>query len=139
MSNKLFLPCNVADLLVGDKPNILILPRPATETSDGDHTYDDLYQHRSLLFIGLLSLSNNGWYSERHHDGSGYDGWFIAGMELTEGKQITYHLPNKYLDMCALHLKHLEYAPEWDGHKAEDVLDRLTHWIENGCPLMPKE
>ena len=87
--NVITLPCNVADLLVGDSQNKLVLPRPATEVSDGDHTFADLYRHRNLLFIGLLNLVSNGWYSERHSDGSAFDGWFIAGVELEEGKQIT--------------------------------------------------
>lgn len=136
-NNQLILPCNIADLLVGDSQNKLILPRPVGEVSDGDHTFEDLYRHRNLLFIGFLNLVNNGWYSERHSDGSAFDGWFIAGVELEEGQQITYHLPNEYLKLCALSLQHLEYAPEWDGHKAEDVLDRLTQWIERGCYVLP--
>lgn len=139
MSNRLILPCEVSTLMVGEQQNILLLTRPVGEVSDGDHSFDDLYDHRNVLFVGLLNLVNNAWYSEKHHDGSSFDGWFIAGVELTEGEQITYHLPNKYLELCALNVKHLEYAPEWDGHKSVDVLDRIVRWVEMGCPLMPKE
>jgi hypothetical protein len=138
MGNKLFLPCEAADLMIGDKPNILVLPRPVGEASDGDHSFDDLYKHRSLLFLGVLSLVNNGWYSEKHSDGTDYDGWFIAGVELNEGEQITYHLPNEYLELAATNLQHREYAPAWDGHTADDVIDRLTYWIGNGCQLLPE-
>lgn len=135
--NILKLPCGVADLMVGDDQKSLILPRPVGEVSDGDHSFEELYEHRNLLFIALLKLVNNGWYSEQHHDGSSFDGWFVAGVELTEGEQITYHLPNKYLELVSISLTHLEYAPEWDGHKSPDVLDRLVKWIESGCYLLP--
>lgn len=135
--NILHLPCNVADLMVGDDQKSLVLPRPVGEVSDGDHTFEQLYQHRNLLFIAFLNMVNNAWYSERHSDGSGYDGWFIAGVELTEGEQITYHLPNEYLELVSLSLKHLDYAPQWDGHKSADVLDRLKRWIETGSYPLP--
>ena len=101
------------------------------EVSDGDHSFDDLYDHRNLVFLALLNALNTGWYSEQHHDGSAFDGWFIAGVELAEGEQITYHLPNKYLELASLCLVHLEFAPEWDGHKSTDVLERLTKWIKS--------
>ena len=131
MGNVLSLPCSVADLKVGDDQKSLILPRPVGEVSDGDHTFEELYHHRSLLFIAFLSMVNNAWYSERHSDGSGYDGWFVAGVELNPSEQITYHLPNEYLELAALSLKHLDYAPQWDGHKSTDVLERLTKWIKS--------
>lgn len=138
-NNRLILPCEASALAVGESPNILVLPSPVTDVSDGDHTFGDLYNHRSLLFLGFLNLLNNAWYSTKHHDGSSYEGWFIAGVELNEDEQITYHLPNKYLRLCALNLQYLDRAPEWDGHKSEDVLSRIEYWIESGCHLVPKE
>lgn len=136
--NELLLPCNVSDLLVGDSQNVLVLPCLAGETSDGAHSFNDLYKHRNLLFIGLLNLVKNGcWYSKQHYDGSAFDGWFICGVELEPGQQITYHLPNEYLPLCELSLQYREYAPQWDGHNAEDVLNRLTQWIERGCYVSP--
>lgn len=90
-NNVIVLPCNVSDLLVGDKQNKLILSRPAgeVEVSDGDHSFNDLYRHRNLLFIGFLNLVSNSWYSKHHSDVSAFDGWFIAGVELEEYNQIT--------------------------------------------------
>lgn len=138
-NNKLILPCDVSTLMVGEEQNILLLPRPVGEVSDGDHSFEDLYNHRNLLFLAFLNLVNNAWYSEKHHDGSSFEGWFIAGVELNEGEQITYHLPNKYLGFCSLNLNLLDRAPEWDGHKSEDVLSRIEYWIESGCKLIPRE
>ena len=118
--------------------NRLILPCEVGEVSDGFHTFNELYNHRCILFLALLTLANNSWYSDKHSDGSVWDGWFIAGVELTEGQQITYHLPNKYLKIAEKRLLYLEKAPEWDGHTSEEVLKRLTEWIDNGSYLLPK-
>lgn len=137
MHNQIILPCDVADLLVGPAQNILILPRPATEVSDGDHSFEDLYRHRNLLFIMVLNLLNNSWYSEQHHDGSRFDGYFVAGVELNEDEQITYHLPNELLPLIGLGVTHLEYAPQWDEHKPGDVIDRITYWIQSGGHILP--
>lgn len=138
MNNQITLPCNVTDLLIGEKQNILILPCLATEVSDGDHTFEDLYSHRDLLFIMVLNLLNNSWYSEKHHDGSGYDGYFIAGVNLDGDKPITYHLPNKMLPLIGLGVTHLELAPEWDGHKSADVISRIVSCVEGGGPINSK-
>lgn len=117
--------------------NKLILPCDVGEVSDGYHSFKELYAHRCTLFMAFLTLVNNGWYSKKHHDGSDLDSWFIAGVELEEHTQITYHLPNTYLRMASERLDYREFAPEWDGHSSHDVLTRLTDWIDNGSRLMP--
>lgn len=117
--------------------NHLILPCPVGEVSDGYHTFNELYDHRCTLFVALLTLIPNSWYSEKHHDGSELPGWFIAGVELEKDTQITYHLPNRYLRIASERLYYREFAPEWDGYTSDDVLTRLTNWIDNGSRLMP--
>jgi hypothetical protein len=108
--------------------------------SDGYHTFGELYEHRIELFItickiicdfykiGLISSTTPGdlcvWRSLKHSDGSGFDGWFILGIAKAKGEQITYHLPMSKWDRC-LFAEELELAPEWDGHTANDVLERL--------------
>ena len=89
--------------------------------------------------LALLTLLNNAWYSDKHFDGSAWEGWFIAGVEIEEGKQITYHLPNKYLRIAGDRLTYKDRAPEWDGHTSADVLSRLTDWIDNGARILPKD
>lgn len=110
--------------------NKLVLPCPTGQVSDGYHTFDELYDHRCLLFIALLNAHNHkpwAWRSLKHHDGSEWEGWFIAGLHLDSG-DITYHLPTKYWDLCRNALT-LDTAPEWDGHTSQDVLDRLKSHI----------
>lgn len=102
------------------------------KVSDGDHSFEELYDHRSVLYIAFLCLEalygGDTWKSHKHHDGSGYDGWFIAGVKLDGVKDITYHIPDKYWDLCKA--EELDKAPEWDGHTSADVLERLIEWIK---------
>jgi len=101
--------------------------------SDGYHTFGELYEHRITLFIALAKILeiNANKYSERatwrsklHSDGSNYDGWFILGLNKTPGEQITYHLPVSQWNETNF-AETLDKAPEFDGHTAGDVLNRL--------------
>ena len=77
------------------------------ETSDGYHTFNELYEHRTALFATLCNMrSDISWKSMKHDDGTMYDGMFIAGIETPDG-QYTYHCDMKYLYMFA-------YTPEVD-------------------------
>jgi hypothetical protein len=95
--------------------------------SDGYHTIGELYDHRIELFIALcrtLHHTQNIWRSEKHHDGSSFEGWFIMGIDHRAGKQITYHLPISRWDDCSF-AQTLAVSPEWDLHSVKDVLERL--------------
>jgi hypothetical protein len=97
------------------------------DTSDGYHTFNELYEHRHSLFIALAnSYLSISWKSKFHDDGTMWDGWFIAGMRLPTG-DITYHLPIKCWDL--LRCKEIEKAYPWDGHTSHDVVNRLNKWI----------
>jgi DNA-directed RNA polymerase subunit RPC12/RpoP len=93
--------------------------KPTGETSDGYHTFYELYEHRTALFAALCNTYNDrSWKSFKHADGTMYDGMFIAGIETPEG-QYTYHCEEEYLYMFAM-TKEMPNAPEWDGHKPSD-------------------
>lgn len=103
-------------------------------TSDGYHTFKELYQHRDSLFIALCKQisMNSGygyvWRSKLHSDGTMFDGYFIMGMgtDKHKGKQITYHMPLAEWDQAEVgNVATLDMAPEYDGHTPEDVLERL--------------
>lgn len=108
------------------------VPCDVGKTSDGYHSFDDLYEHRHALFLALQqAYPEIAWKSYKHHDdknieGPSWEGWFIAGLQLPTG-QITYHLPDRLWDACKA--KELEFAPEWDRHMSNDVVDRLYNWI----------
>lgn len=97
--------------------------------SDGYHTFDELYAHRCTLFAALMKFNNElSWKSELHFDGSQFEGWFIAGMNLPDG-MVTYHLPmNPFWDKLNF-IQTLDNAPEWDGHTSEDVIKRIVSWL----------
>jgi hypothetical protein len=104
------------------------------ETSDGYHTFNELYEHRFELWINLCRYfiqgkasydNRNVWMSKLHSDGTLFDGWFIMGIGKEKGSQITYHLPMKRWEECEKISEVLEKAPPFDGHTSKDILERL--------------
>lgn len=99
--------------------------------SDGYHTFDELYEHRTVLIASLCNflqatnaegkdLAFKSWH---HGDGSMYDGMFIVGVWTCVG-WVTYHCEEKYWDM--FDVPELEQAPEWDGASPLKGLRRLA-------------
>lgn len=120
-------------------------------TSDGYHTFDELYYYRLLYnanMVNLIEYINNNYYSYKldisivksykHSDGELCfgGGWFVVVMETPFG-QITNHYENKYWDMFCC--PSVDVAPLWDGHtpqQAAERLDILNNYIIsklNGC------
>lgn len=106
---------------------------------DDYHTLGELYEHRNRLFISLLNEFQNRnhvlegneiyayvWKSKLHSDGTSYPGWFIAGTGVSDGEQISYHLPIDMWDDLVVPEK--DKAPKWDGHTSYDVLERLKNF-----------
>ena len=104
--------------------NALDVPSITGETSDGYHTFNELYHHRAVLFSVIVkAFPDHAWKSRKHHDGTMYDGMFIVGIETPDG-QATYHYDiEPYWDM--FECKELEYAPEWDGHTPAQAIARI--------------
>ena len=94
------------------------------DTSDGYHTFNELYEHRHILFLSVLTANiDRAWRSKMHDDGTMFDGWFVAGLKTVIG-QATYHLPIRMWSLFDA-IPELEKAPPFDGHTAEDTLKRL--------------
>lgn len=99
---------------------------------DGYHTFDELYDHRITLYIALCKqyardrFEDTVWRSKKHSDGElAFGGtWFVLGIGMEKGKQITYHLPIARWDDCYFALD-FEKAHDFDGHTSDDVLERL--------------
>lgn len=94
------------------------------DTSDGYHTFNDLYHHRAILFSVIVSQFRNlAWKSKLHNDGTMYDGMFLVGIDTPAG-QATYHFDvDPYWDK--FDCQELERAPEWDGHTPDDAIERI--------------
>lgn len=93
-------------------------------TSDGYHTFNELYHHRAVLFSVIVkAFPQKAWKSRKHHDGTMFDGMFIVGIETPDG-QATYHYDfEPYWDM--FNCNEVEFAPEWDGHTPQQAIERI--------------
>ena len=108
---------NAAELLKAQEPI-------TGETSDGYHTFNELYHHRAVLFsVIVANYPDRAWKAKKHHDGTMYDGMFIVGIETPDG-QATYHYDiDPYWDMFECRV--LDNAPEWDGHTPAQAIERI--------------
>ncbi len=94
--------------------------------SDGYHTFGELYNHRHDLFIALVNqFPDQAWRFSKNHDGVGYEGYFGLGLFPEPGKQITFHLPDKYLPIV-VDVPHHLINPHYDGHTSKDIIYRLA-------------
>jgi hypothetical protein len=95
--------------------------------SDSFHTFDELYEHRCVLYLAFLKLlqSPYSFRAKKHHDGSSFEGWFLVGTVLPGEGQISYHLPDSMWDLAGF-LETKELA-EWDGHTSQCVVNRLRN------------
>jgi hypothetical protein len=95
-------------------------------TSDGYHTFGELYAHRRALTVALCAIVQGmAWRSREHHPDSDpmFDGYFIVGIDLPNGT-ITYHYKLEYwsdFDGVA----ELDHAPKWDGTSPDGTIIRL--------------
>jgi len=106
------------------------------ETSDGYHTFNELYYHRAILFsVVVRDDSDLAWKSKKHHDGTMYEGMFIVGIDTPQG-QATYHYDvDPYWEM--FECKELENAPEWDGHTPDEAIARIFSLGKRTCHKLP--
>ncbi len=108
----------------------LIEPQPIDgNTSDGYHTFNELYHHRAVLFSVIVAkFADRAWKSKLHADGTMYEGMFIVGIETPDG-QATYHYdvePYWNLFRC----KEVDRAPEWDGHTPDQAIERISKLVD---------
>lgn len=101
------------------------------DTSDGFHTFRELYMHRMALTLALAvelgnQNENNSWRSMCHHpdDGPMFEDSFIVGIELTPTKVFTYHYNIRFWNLFH-DIQTLEHAPKWDGAGPSDTVDML--------------
>lgn len=108
-----------------------------SDTSDGHHTFQALYDQRAGILAALCNMTNlwagvkegtkAPFKSRKHDDGTMYDGFFIVGVPTKEG-WATYHIEDKWWE--AFRVEEVEHAPIFDGHTPEEALARL---VRNFC------
>jgi len=109
------------------------------DTSDGYHTFRELYDHRRALTAALAAAASTAdpsgsWRSKAHHpdDTPIFDGYFIAGIKLFTGT-ITYHYALKHWDDFVA-VPEVEHAPKWDGATPADTVTRLLELARMVAP-----
>lgn len=114
-----------------------ILNNAPPTTSDGYHSFEELYEYRMLYNAMAANLmphiSSKSW---RHSDGEYCfgGGWFVVTMNLPVG-QVTNHYQEQYWDL--FQIQHLELAPPWDGHTPKQAADRLKSQCLNITAIEP--
>lgn len=111
------------------------------DTSDGDHTFNDLYAHRRALTAVLAASAasfGDSWRSKAHHpdDSPMFDGYFIVGLVLPTGL-ITYHYQLEHWDDFAA-VPEREHAPKWDGATPDQTVERLL-WLARSVGKTAKD
>lgn len=103
------------------------------DISDGYHTFNELYDHRAALTAALFKTlpSEYVYKSKKHHDGTMYDGMFIACAKLpgVDG-WISYHYD---IDPWwnVFNIRDVDRALKWDGHTPNDVIERLKAYAKS--------
>lgn len=114
-------------------------PAVTGSTSDGYHTFDELYEFRMLYHAAFVNTSHAlsvvhheappTVKSLKHSDGEWCfgGGWFIVVTELPHG-QISNHYETKHWDL--FNVPAVDVPPAFDGHEATDVIERLRAFVE---------
>ena len=116
-----------------DKVNELILYGKSQGLSTNDisdkwHTFGELYHHRMILTLALMRQNlDKAWKSKKHHDGTMFEDSFICGIDTPKG-QYSYHYDLEHWEL--FNVKELDKAPEYDGHKPEDVTRLLSLTVQ---------
>jgi hypothetical protein len=102
------------------------------ETSDGYHTFNELYEHRTILFACLCNMVKDYksvcYKAKKHADGTGYEDMFLACIKTPEG-DYSYHCDMKYWDLFKIEAR--EFADPWDGHQPKDIMRLFSILPEN--------
>jgi hypothetical protein len=107
-----------------------------SDTSDGHHTFTELYEHRRALTAALAvgaATMGDAWRSKAHHpdDDPMFDGCFIVGLELPTST-ITYHYKIEFWDDFAT-VPELEHARKWDGAGPDATVTRLLELVRSAA------
>jgi hypothetical protein len=100
--------------------------------SDGYHTFKELYEFRKVYNACLFNEWGRRAFGQVHKSKKHFDGedcfgggWFIVVANLPAG-QISNHYKLKDWDLFQIPEKEKALF-EFDGHTANDVLDRLKN------------
>ena len=122
---------DVIKFIAADRKRVALEARKVTgDTSDGCHTFNELYDYRRVYNAALFNeWASQGKYdvhkSWKHSDGKDCfgGGWFIVVAELPTG-QVSNHYEAQYWDNFVIPSK--DTANEYDGHTPKQALSRIA-------------
>ena len=122
---------SVMQLITTDRKRVALEAAKVTgDTSDGYHTFNELYDYRRVYNAALFNeWASQGKYdvhkSWKHSDGKDCfgGGWFIVVAELPTG-QASNHYEAQYWDNFVIPSK--DTANEYDGHTPKQALSRIA-------------
>lgn len=91
------------------------------DTSDGYHTFGQLYYQRMMLFAVLVQEHKDcAWKTWNHEDGEPCfgGGWFLVTIDTPRGAY-GYHFEEKYWKL--FDCPELPKAKHWDGYTEENA------------------
>lgn len=102
------------------------------DMSDGYHTFDELYEHRCLLFLlwlveeqllcKRLEVACRVVYYQLEH----YEGWDLV-QTYVDNKQISYHVPAKYRHVLVSNfVEDKKLTEKFDGHSSKTTVSRMV-------------
>lgn len=101
------------------------------DMSDGYHTFDELYEHRILLFLACLK---SGAFKAQSVCEDHFPGWDVITAYTPEiHNQISYHVPVKYRPIYD-HLPRVtkeKQEEHFDGHDSKLVAHRIEMMLRN--------
>lgn len=110
-------------------------PVVTSETSDGYHTFAELYEYRMLYHahaaMGWVAAGVPVVKSWKHSDGEPCfgGGWFIVVVELESG-QVSNHYKARYWDL--FRVPEVALPPEYDEHTPAEAARRLAEALGAG-------
>lgn len=91
--------------------------------SDGNHTFNELYDERTVLFATLCNQNAElAWKSKLHYDDTYFEGFFLCGLEIDD-TVVTFHVEDKYWDYFKIPA--LRRGKEWDGKGWKEYREKL--------------
>lgn len=101
-----------------------------SDTSDGYHTFDDLYDHRRALTAALAACLPSWSIRTRQHHPSDetpmFDGCFLVVIDLPGG-QVRYHYGLDHWTEFD-HVREVDHAPLYDETGPADTIRILNTW-----------
>jgi hypothetical protein len=102
------------------------------DISDGYHTFDELYEHRVLLFLVCVK---SGAFKASLVCEDHYPGWDVITSHTSGAyNQISYHVPIKYRPIyeSLTRVSKKEQEESFDGHDSKLVAHRIEMMLRNG-------